>query len=200
MDCFVIATLGSGKIMVSVLHANLISCRVSSVRSCFYKSNVSCSLSWRERYSREVASTCQIQLEFSRKKDSGLFSFSLQKSICPWDLPPKRMGACIKNSTLAYIRGRMYGRMVTLLPKFNASFLTHGAPLHAKAQHRNKSVNTGKTDKCSLRTWDYLPPSLPERLTWLQKTKSATKKRQSVFNDIQISFSQAYLSSLSMYC
>ena len=61
--------------------------------------------------------------------------------------------------------GRTDGRMVTLLPKFNASFLTHDAPLHAKAQHRNKSVNTGKTDKCSLRTWDYLPPSLPERLT-----------------------------------
>ena len=48
--------------MVSVLHANLISCRVGFVLSCFYKSNFSSSLSWRERYSREIASTCQIQL------------------------------------------------------------------------------------------------------------------------------------------
>ena len=55
--------------------------------------------------------------------------------------------------------------MVTLLPKFNASLLTHGAPLRAKAQHRHKSVNTGKTDKRSLHTWDYLPLPLPERLT-----------------------------------
>ena len=52
--------------------------------------------------------------------------------------------------------------MVTLLPKFNTSLLTHGAPLRAKAQHRHKSVNTGKTDKRSLLTWDYLPFPLPE--------------------------------------
>ena len=62
LDCFVIATLWSGKAMISVLHVNLISCRVGFVLSCFYKSNFSCSLSWRERYSREIASTCQIQL------------------------------------------------------------------------------------------------------------------------------------------
>ena len=30
--------------MVSVLHTNLISCRVGFVLSCFYKSNFSCSL------------------------------------------------------------------------------------------------------------------------------------------------------------
>ena len=52
LDCFVIATLWSGKAMVSVLHANLISCRVGFVLSCFYKSNFGCSLLWGERYSR----------------------------------------------------------------------------------------------------------------------------------------------------
>ena len=49
--------------MVSVLHANFISFRVGFVLSCFQKSNFSCSLSWRERYSREIALTCQIHLE-----------------------------------------------------------------------------------------------------------------------------------------
>ena len=38
--------------MVSVLQANLISCRVGFVLSCFFKSMFSCSLLWRERYSR----------------------------------------------------------------------------------------------------------------------------------------------------
>ena len=51
MDCFVIATLWSGKTMVSILHANLIGCRVGFVLSLF-KSKFSCSLLWRERYSR----------------------------------------------------------------------------------------------------------------------------------------------------
>ena len=40
--------------MVSVLHTNLISCRVGFVLSCFCKSNFSCTLLWRERYSRSV--------------------------------------------------------------------------------------------------------------------------------------------------
>ena len=40
--------------MVSVLHTNLISCWVGFVLSCFYKSNFSCTLSWREQYSRSV--------------------------------------------------------------------------------------------------------------------------------------------------
>ena len=35
--------------------------------SCFHKSNFSCSLSWRERYSREIALTCQIQLDTKLK-------------------------------------------------------------------------------------------------------------------------------------
>ena len=38
--------------MVSVLQANLIGCRVGFVLSCFFKSKFSCSLLWRERYSR----------------------------------------------------------------------------------------------------------------------------------------------------
>jgi len=38
--------------MVSVLQANLISCRFGFVLSCFFKSKFSCSLLWRERYSR----------------------------------------------------------------------------------------------------------------------------------------------------
>ena len=48
MDCFVItvATLWSGKTMVSVPQANLISCLIGFVLSCFYKSNFSCSLLW----------------------------------------------------------------------------------------------------------------------------------------------------------
>ena len=33
-----------GKTMVSVLHTNLISCRVGLVLRCFYESNFSCSL------------------------------------------------------------------------------------------------------------------------------------------------------------
>ena len=48
---FVIATLWSGKTMVSVLQANLIGCRVGFVLSCFFKSKFSCSLLWREPYS-----------------------------------------------------------------------------------------------------------------------------------------------------
>ena len=54
MDCFVItvATLWSGKTMVSVPQANLISCLIGFVLSCFYKSNFSCSLLWLEWYSR----------------------------------------------------------------------------------------------------------------------------------------------------
>ena len=44
--CNYIATLWSGKTMVSVLHANLISCRVGFVLSSFCKSNFSCSLSF----------------------------------------------------------------------------------------------------------------------------------------------------------
>ena len=48
-------SLWSGKTMVSVLHTNLISChRVGFVLSCFCKSNFSCTLLWRERYSRSV--------------------------------------------------------------------------------------------------------------------------------------------------
>ena len=46
---FVIATVWSGKTMVSVLQANLIGCRVGFVLSCFFKSKFSCSLLWRER-------------------------------------------------------------------------------------------------------------------------------------------------------
>ena len=38
--------------MVSVLQANFITCRVGFVLSCFFKSKFSCSLLWRERYSR----------------------------------------------------------------------------------------------------------------------------------------------------
>ena len=38
--------------MVSVPKANLISCLIGFVLSCFYKSNFSCSLLWLERYSR----------------------------------------------------------------------------------------------------------------------------------------------------
>ena len=37
-DCSVTATFWSGKTQVSVLHANFISCRVSFVLRCFYKS------------------------------------------------------------------------------------------------------------------------------------------------------------------
>ena len=37
--CYSIPTLWSHKTMVSVLHANLISCRVGFLLSCFYKSN-----------------------------------------------------------------------------------------------------------------------------------------------------------------
>ena len=49
--------------MASVLHANLISCRVGFVLSCFYKSNVSCSgfIVARTVQCCEIASTCQIQ-------------------------------------------------------------------------------------------------------------------------------------------
>ena len=47
-----IATLWSGKTMVSVLQANLIGCRVGFVLSSFFKSKFSCPLLWRERYSR----------------------------------------------------------------------------------------------------------------------------------------------------
>ena len=36
------------KTMVPVLHANLISCRVGFVLSCFYKRNLSCSMTNRE--------------------------------------------------------------------------------------------------------------------------------------------------------
>ena len=43
------ATLRSGKTTVSVLHANLISCRVGFVPGCFYKSNFSSSASLREQ-------------------------------------------------------------------------------------------------------------------------------------------------------
>ena len=46
LDCFVIATLWSGKTMVSVLQANLIGCRVGFVLSCFFKSKFNCSLLW----------------------------------------------------------------------------------------------------------------------------------------------------------
>ena len=38
--------------MVSVPQANLISCLIGFVLSCFYKSNFSCSLLWLERYNR----------------------------------------------------------------------------------------------------------------------------------------------------
>ena len=38
--------------MVSVPQANLISCLIGFVLSCFYKSNFSCSLLWLDRYSR----------------------------------------------------------------------------------------------------------------------------------------------------
>ena len=39
-DCSVTATFRSGKTQVSVLHANFISCRVSFVLRCFYKSTL----------------------------------------------------------------------------------------------------------------------------------------------------------------
>ena len=41
-DCSVIVILCSGKTVVSVLHANLISCLVGFMLSCFYTSNSSC--------------------------------------------------------------------------------------------------------------------------------------------------------------
>ena len=49
--------------IASVLHANLISCRVGFVLSCFYKSSVSCSgfIEARTVQYCEIASTCQIQ-------------------------------------------------------------------------------------------------------------------------------------------
>ena len=47
-----VATLWSCKTMVSVPQANLISCLIGFVLSCFHKSNFSCSLLWLERYSR----------------------------------------------------------------------------------------------------------------------------------------------------
>ena len=54
------------RIVVSVLQTNLISFRVTLCFVAFKRatlvSNLSCSLYWRERYGREIVSTCQIQL------------------------------------------------------------------------------------------------------------------------------------------
>ena len=48
--------------MVSVPQANLISCLIGFVLSCFYKSNFSCSLLWLERYSRSFYCTLTLSI------------------------------------------------------------------------------------------------------------------------------------------
>ena len=48
--------------MVLVPQANLISCLIGFVLSCFYKSNFSCSLLWLERYNRSFYSALTLSI------------------------------------------------------------------------------------------------------------------------------------------